>query len=78
MHSLGFVRKELQQSVHLELKDGFAAECVDQNCCFVKIQIKAQFCGRSPYLGGEPHISCVVVDFLCVVSVMFFYALISR
>ena len=34
--NLEIVRKELQLSAQLDLKDGSAAECVDQNCCFVK------------------------------------------
>ena len=56
---LEIVRKELQLSVQLDLKDGSAAECTDQSCCFVRSGIKAQFCGRSPYTGGEPcYILC--------------------
>ena len=65
MRSLEIVRKELQLSAQLDLKDGSATECIDQNCCFVRSGIKAQFCGRSPYTGGEPRISCVVVVLLC-------------
>ena len=53
-----------------ELK-GFAAECVDQNCGFCRKLNKTQFCGRNPYIGGEPHY------ILCVVSVVFFHAFIS-
>ena len=55
MRSLEIVRRELQLSVQLELNDRFAAECADQNYCFVRSGIKAQFCGRSPYTGGEPR-----------------------
>ena len=55
MRSLEIVRKELQLSAQLDLKDGSAAECADQNYCFVRSGIKAQFCGRSPYTGGEPR-----------------------
>ena len=51
------------------------AECADQNCDFVEKLNKTQFCGRNPYTGGEPrYIWCCGS---CVVSVMFFYALIS-
>ena len=46
-----------------ELK-GSRAECADQNCGFCKELNKTQFYGRSPYTGGEPHISCVVVILL--------------
>ena len=52
---LEIVRKELQLSAQLDLKDRSAAECVDQDCCFVRSGIKVQFCGRSPYTGGEPR-----------------------
>ena len=52
---LEIVRKELQLSAQLDLKDGSAAECADKNCCFVRSGIKAQFCGHSPYTGGEPR-----------------------
>ena len=55
MGSLEIVRKELQLSAQLGLKGGSAAECTDQNCCFVRSGIKVQFCGRSPYTGGEPR-----------------------
>ena len=41
MHSLEIVRKELQLSAQLDLKDGSAAKCVDYNCCFVRSGIKA-------------------------------------
>ena len=59
MHILESLIKELQLSVQLELKDGSAAECADQNYCFVRRGIKTQFCGRSPYTGGEPsYILC--------------------
>ena len=34
---------------------GSAAECIDQNCGFCKELNKTQFCGRSPYIGGEPR-----------------------
>ena len=52
-------KKELQLSAQLDLKDGSAAECADQKCCFVRSGIKVQFCGRSPYAGGEPcYILC--------------------
>ena len=55
---------------------GSAVECADQNCGFSKELNKTQFCGRIPYTGGEPRISCVVVVLLfCAVM---FYALISR
>ena len=58
-----------------ELK-GSAAECVDQNCGFCKELNKTQFCGRNPYTGGEPrYIFCC--GYFCVVSVMFFHALIN-
>ena len=55
MHNLEIVRKELQLSAQLDLKGGSVAECVDQNCCFVRSGIKAQFCGHNPYTRGEPH-----------------------
>ena len=55
MRNLEIVRKELQLSAQLDLKGGSAAECADQNCCFVRSGIKAQFCGCSPYTGGEPR-----------------------
>ena len=55
MRSLEIVRKELQLSAQLDLKAGSTAECVDQNYCFVRSGIKAQFCGRSPYTRGEPR-----------------------
>ena len=59
MRSLEIVREELQLSAQLDLKDGSTTECADQNCCFVRSGIKAQFCGRSPYTGGEPcYILC--------------------
>ena len=70
MCSLDIVIKELQLSAQLNLKDGSAAECADQNCCLVRSGIKAQFCGRSPYTGGEPTLY-LVLWFFCVVSVMF-------
>ena len=38
---LEIVRKELQLSAQLDLKDGSTAECVDENCCFVRSGIKA-------------------------------------
>ena len=42
-----------------DLKDGSIVECADQNCSFVRSGIKAQFCGHSPYTGGEPcYILC--------------------
>ena len=44
----GFVRKDLQLSVQIR-----TVVCKELN--------KTQFYGRSPYTGGEPHISCVVV-----------------
>ena len=54
---------------------GSAAKCANQNCGFSKELNKTQFCGRSPYTGGEPrYIWC---HGSCVVSVMFFYALIN-
>ena len=34
---------------------GSAAEYADQNCGFCKELNKAQFCGCSPYTGGEPR-----------------------
>ena len=58
---LEIVRKELQLSAQLGLKDVSAAECADQNYGFVRSGIKAHFCGRSPYTGGEPRYICVVV-----------------
>ena len=61
MRSLEVVRKELQLRVQLDLKGGLAARCTDQDCCFVRSGIKAQFCGRSPYTGDEPsYILCCV------------------
>ena len=54
---------------------GSTAECADQNYGFCRKLNKTQFCGRNPYTGGEPRISCVVV--LCVVYVVFFHAFIS-
>ena len=54
---------------------GSAAECADQNCGFCRKLNKMQFCGRNPYTGGEPrYILCCGS---CVVSVMFFHALIN-
>ena len=40
-----------------EFKDlkGSTAECADQNYGFSKELNKTQFCGRSPYTGGEPR-----------------------
>ena len=70
MHNLEIVRKELQLSAQLDLKGGSAAECIDQNCCFVRSGIKTQFCGCSPYTGGEPHYFLCCGSF-CVVSIMF-------
>ena len=68
MYSLEFVRKELQLSAQLDLKDGSVAEYTDQNCGFVRSGIKAQFFGRSPYTGGEPRYilchGCAFVLFL--------------
>ena len=49
---------------------GSAAECADQNCGFCKELNKTQFCGRSPYTGGEPRY-IVCCGFCCVV-IMFF------
>ena len=60
-----FVRKELQLSAQLDLKDGSVAKCADQNCCFVRSGIKAQFCGRSPYTGGEPFYILCCGSFVC-------------
>ena len=55
-----------------------AAECADQNCGFCKELNKTQFCGRNPYTGGEPrYIWCRGSLCYCVISVMFFYALIT-
>ena len=34
---------------------GSAAEYEDHNCGFCKELNKTQFCGRSPYTGGEPR-----------------------
>ena len=53
MLSLEIVRKELQLSAQLDWKDGSATECTDKIYCFVRSGIKAQFCGHSPYIGGE-------------------------
>ena len=54
---------------------GSAVECADQNFGFCKELNKTQFCGHSPYTGGETrYILCC--GFFCVV-VMFFYALIN-
>ena len=44
---------------------GSAAECADQNCGFCKELNKTQFCGRSPKLGLNHVISCVVVLLCC-------------
>ena len=66
MRSLEIVRKELQLSAQLDLKGRSVAKCIDQNCCFVRSGIKAQFCGRSPYTGGEPRY------ILCCGSFVFF------
>ena len=77
MRGLDIVRNELHLSAQLDLKGGSAAECADQNWCFVRSGIKAQFCGRSPYTRGEPHISCVVVV-LVVFFLLCFMQLISR
>ena len=57
-----------------ELK-GSTTKCADQNCDFVDKLNKTQFCGRSPCTGGEPHYIWCCGS--CVISAMFFYALIS-
>ena len=54
---------------------GSAAECADQNCDFVEKLNKTQFCGRSPYTGGEPRYIWFCGS--CVIYVMFFHVLIS-
>ena len=67
------VIKKIYSCVHSfeELK-GSAAECVDLNCGFCKELNKTQFCGRSPYTGGEP---CYIVccGFGCVVVLFFMH-----
>ena len=68
MRSLDFVRKELQLSTLLDLKES-VAECADQNCGFCRNLNKTRFCGRNPYPGGEPrYILCcgyVIFVLLC-------------
>ena len=54
---------------------GSAAECAYQNCDFVKKLNKHSFVDVAPTLGLNHIISCVVV--ICVVSIMFFHALIN-
>ena len=49
---------------------GSAAESADQNRGFCKELNKTQFCGRSPYTGGDHVISCVVVLLCCVCYVL--------
>ena len=74
---LEIVRKELQLSAQLGSKGESAAECADQNCCFVGSGIKAQFCGCSPYTRGTTLY--LVLWFFCVVSIMILVStLISR
>ena len=56
--------------MQLEDLKGSAAECADQKCGFCKELNKTQFCGRSPYTGGEPcYILC------CGSFVLFYYVL---
>ena len=74
MHSLDFVRKELQLNAQLGLKEGSAAECVDQNCFFCKELNKSSSVDVAPTLGVKHVKSCVVL--FC--AVMFFMLLISR
>ena len=50
-----YVHRDLQLSAQLEELKGSAAECADQNCGFCKELNKTQFCGCSPYTGGEPR-----------------------
>ena len=69
------VCRDLQLSAQPEELKGSVAECADQNCGFCRKLNKTQFCGHNPYTGVNHVISCVVV--LCVVSVVFFHALIS-
>ena len=78
MHSVEFVRKELQLSAQLGLKEGSAAECTDQNCCFCKELNKSSSVDVAPTLGVNHVISCVVVVILCCFCYGLFYALISR
>ena len=52
---------------------GSAAECVDQNCDFVKSRIKHSSVDVAPTLGVNHVIFGVVV--LCVISIVLFYAL---
>ena len=49
------VRRDLQLSAQLGKEMKSVAECADQNCGFCKELNKTQFCGRSPYTGGEPR-----------------------
>ena len=58
---------------------GSAAECVDQNCGFFCKELnKIQFCGRSPYTGGEPRYILCCGSFVLLLLWCYFYALISR
>ena len=54
---------------------GSAIECADQNCGFCRKLNKHSSVDVTPTLGVNHVISCVMV--LCVVSVVFFHALIS-
>ena len=69
MHNVELVRKELQLSAHLGLKEGCAAECADQNCCFCKELNKKSSVDVAPTLGVNHIKSCVVLFcammFLC-------------
>ena len=67
--------QRLQLSAQLEDLKGSAAVCADQNCGFCKELNKHSSVDVAPTLGVNHVISCVAV--LCVVSVMFFHALIN-
>ena len=54
---------------------GSAAECVDHNYGFCRNLNKTSFVDVTPTLGVNHVIYCVVV--LCVVSIVFFHAVIS-
>ena len=59
----------------------YATECADENCDLIKKLNKTQFCGCSPYTGGEPRYiwccgSCVVL--LCSLCIDKYIYLISK
>ena len=76
------MRRELQLSAQPEDLKGSAVECADQNCGFCKDLNKMQFCGHSPYIGGEPcYIWCCgsfVLSFVMIFHTLIYIYLISK